>query len=121
MNYLNAKNYVSEVRKRGESMKADKLATQTELKIAVPFASIIFSLLGVAMGSSFERKSVGPGMGIGMSMLVIFFYYVVMLVGIALSKIGLSAIVAAWFPNFLFLIVSSFILLKRENPILFSK
>ncbi|MBT02358.1 hypothetical protein CL643_04595 [bacterium] len=121
MNYSNAKKYVSEVRKRGESMKADKLATQTELKIAVPFASIIFSLLGVAMGSSFERKSVGPGMGIGMSMLVIFFYYVVMLIGIALSKIGLSAIVAAWFPNLLFLVVSLFMLLKRENPILFSK
>lgn|GEM_PF-2648601 len=121
MNYLNAKKYVSEVRKRGEVMKADKLATQTELKIAVPFAAIIFSLLGVAMGSSFERKSVGPGMGIGMSMLVIFFYYVVMLVGIALSKIGLSAIIAAWFPNFLFLAVSLVMLLKRENPILFSK
>ncbi|MBG98456.1 hypothetical protein CL659_05015 [bacterium] len=121
MNYSNAKKYVSEVRKRGESIKADKLATQTELKIAVPFASIIFSLLGVAMGSSFERKSVGPGMGIGMSMLVIFFYYVVMLIGIALSKIGLSAVVAAWFPNLLFLVVSLFMLLKRENPILFSK
>tara|TARA_Y100000588_G_scaffold395175_1_gene520805 strand:+ start:1431 stop:2555 length:1125 start_codon:yes stop_codon:yes gene_type:complete len=121
MNYSNAKKYVSEVRKRGELIKADKLATQTELKIAVPFASIIFSLLGVAMGSSFERKSVGPGMGIGMSMLVIFFYYVVMLIGIALSKIGLSAVVAAWFPNLLFLVVSLFMLLKRENPILFSK
>ncbi len=119
MTYLNAKKYVETVRSRGDLLKADKLATQTELKIAVPFASMIFALLGIAMGSSFERKPVGPGMGIGISMLVIFFYYVVMLIGIALSKIGLSAVVSAWFPNFLFLLISLIMLIKRENPILF--
>jgi len=121
MTYLNAKKYVETIRARGDSLKADKLATQTELKIAVPFASIIFALLGIAMGSSFERKPVGAGMGIGISMLIIFFYYIVMLIGIALSKMGLSAVISAWFPNVLFLIISVIMLVKRENPTLFPR
>ena len=119
MTYSNAKKYVETIRARGDSLKADKLATQTELKIAVPFASIIFALLGIAMGSSFERKPVGAGMGIGISMLIIFFYYLVMLIGIALGKMGLPAVISAWFPNALFLIISIIMLMKRENPTLF--
>lgn len=67
-------------------------------RLAVPFAAVVFALLGASMGIRPQRAS--PGVGLGVSILVIFAYYVVMFVAMALGQTGqLAPWLAAWAPN----------------------
>lgn len=68
------------------------------MKFSIPFASLIFSILGASVGLRPHRSS--SAMGLGISLVVILVYYVLLSVGMGL---GLSAvvppIVGAWLPN----------------------
>lgn len=67
-------------------------------KFAVPFACLVFALVGAPMGLAPQRGS--GAIGLGLSVLVIFVYYVLMFVSMALGQTGaLSAGTAAWLPN----------------------
>lgn len=69
-------------------------------RYAVPFASLVFALIGAALGLRHHRTSGATGLGI--SILVIFAYY---LIAHYLSVLGengrVAAVVAAWTPNIL--------------------
>ena len=74
------------------------------LRLAVPWASVVLSILGASLGVRSSRA--GPGIGFGVSVLVVFAYYVTMSFGRALAEAGiLQPVLAAWMPNILFLLV----------------
>jgi lipopolysaccharide export system permease protein len=67
-------------------------------KFAVPFACLVFALVGAPMGLSPQRGS--GALGLGLSVLVIFVYYILMFVSMALGQTGaLPPVAAAWLPN----------------------
>jgi lipopolysaccharide export system permease protein len=69
-------------------------------KIAIPFACLIFVLLGAPMGIRPQRSS--SSVGLGISILILFLYYVLLSVGMWFGLMGvLPAIAAAWLPNVL--------------------
>lgn len=71
---------------------------QLNMKMAIPFASLVFALLGAPLGLSPRRAS--SSMGLGLSILVIFFYYIVTFICMAIGEIGIvSPALAAWLPN----------------------
>ncbi|MBR4401809.1 MAG: LptF/LptG family permease [Synergistes sp.] len=83
------------------------------LRIAVPWACLIFALLGAALGSRPQRAS--SGVGFGFSVIIIFVYYVIMSFSKALGESGsLPPILAAWVANFVFLVIS-LLLCARAN------
>ena len=62
------------------------------------FASLVFVLVGAPMGLKPNRSS--SGIGLGVSILVIFIYYILMFVCMAMGQIGaVPAVAAAWLPN----------------------
>ena len=97
--------------KMGEA--AGDLWMVLQLRLAVPWACLIFGLLGAALGSRPQRSS--SGVGLGYSVIIIFVYYVIMSFSRALGESGtLPPVVAAWMANVVFLAMGIF-LCSRAN------
>ena len=78
------------------------------LKLAVPWACVIMAVLGAGFGASRRGRS-GGGVGFGISVVIVFAYYVVMSFCRALGESGnISPVIAGWGPNFIFMVVALF-------------
>jgi lipopolysaccharide export system permease protein len=81
-------------------------------RIAIPFACVLFALLGTPFAVTKGRS--GKGLGLGVGVLIIFFYYASL---IMLERVGRSGAVppalAVWAPNILFFVAGTFFLAKR--------
>jgi lipopolysaccharide export system permease protein len=78
------------------------------LKLAVPWACVIMAVLGASFGASRRGRS-GSGVGFGISVVIVFAYYVVMSLCRALGESGnMPPVLAAWLPNAVFLAVGLF-------------
>ncbi len=84
-------------------------------RIALPFACLLLALVGVPLGVS-RRKS-GKSAAFVVTVLLAFLYYTTM---ISLQQMarrgGLAVEVAAWGPNFLFIILATVLLTRLERP-----
>jgi lipopolysaccharide export system permease protein len=78
------------------------------LRLAIPWACVIMAVLGASFGA-FQRGRSGSGVGFGISLVIVFAYYVIMSLCRALGESGnMSPFLAAWMPNALFLAVAVF-------------
>ena len=70
-------------------------------------------IVGAAAGSRPQRSS--SSVGLGLSIVIVFFYYVILSFCQSLGEASyLPAVVAAWFPNLVFLVLGGF-LVRRAN------
>jgi lipopolysaccharide export system permease protein len=96
-----------EVKLKTEDYKRKILATYF-LKIAAPFASVIFILLAAPLALAPQRSS--STFGIGLSMLLVFFYYMMTTFAVKVAEGGLlPPIISAWIPNLIFLAAGIFL------------
>lgn len=85
---------------------------QLNMKYAIPFASLVFALLGAPLGISPRRAS--SSIGLGLSIIVIFVYYILTFVSMAFGELKLlTPFLAAWLPNVLTGGVGWYILSKK--------
>lgn len=90
-----------------------KLWMYLNLRIAVPWASVVLVMVGAAVGSRPQRSS--SGMGLGLSVVIVFAYYVIMSFCKSLGEASfIPGVLAAWIPNIVFFIVGAY-LTKRAN------
>jgi len=83
---------------QGQGEKLRKLEIDWHQKIAIPFASIIFALLGAALAVSSPRS--GSARGFGLSIAIVFIYYVLLTLSSVLGEGGsLPPLLAAWTQN----------------------
>lgn len=113
------KDFLNEMRYNQEFMSAQEIAefvrtrpqigsdtearyrTDFHYRLAMPWASLVVTLLGIPMGSATGRK--GAFVGIFLSIAMFFSYYVAITFGLALGKNEtLSPWLAGWLPNILF-------------------
>jgi lipopolysaccharide export system permease protein len=100
MNIGEAQAYLRLVEQTGDQRWIRRLEVRIQEKFALPFICVAFGLVGTALGirSRFSSNS----KGFGLSVVIIFSYYLVSFVCLSLGEGGLlSAPVAAWFPKFL--------------------
>jgi lipopolysaccharide export system permease protein len=72
---------------------------QLNMKMALPFASLVFALLGAPLGITRRRAS--SSIGLGLSIIVIFLYYILAFLSMAVGELKLiSPALSAWMPNF---------------------
>ncbi|MDJ0733866.1 MAG: LptF/LptG family permease [Nostocaceae cyanobacterium] len=113
MNIAQALEQLEVERMSGNDAKIRKLQVRIQQKFALPFVCVVFGLVGAAMGSIPQRSGSGRGMSFGISVIVIFTYY---LLGFVTGALGQAAIIspfmAAWLPNFLGLGVGIFLLVR---------
>ncbi|MBQ9433742.1 MAG: LptF/LptG family permease [Synergistaceae bacterium] len=92
-----------------------KLWVIFHLKLAVPWACMIMAILGAGFGASRRGRS-GGGVGFGISVVMVFGYYVVMSLCRALGESGnMPAVVAGWGPNIVFAVVAIFFTLRVDR------
>ena len=103
-------------KKAGNNKEARRMSVRIQEKFTLPAACIVFSLIGSSFGvRSISRSS--KSQGFGLSVLMIFGYYVLSFFSSSLGVKGvLSPILAAWFPVVLSIFISIF-LLRRASKI----
>ena len=97
--------------KRGNN--AGRLRMMFYLRIALPWACVVMALVGAAVGARPQKSS--SGVGLGLSIVIVFCYYVIMSLCKSLGEADLvPGIAAAWIPNAVFLVVGV-VLVRRAN------
>lgn len=93
MSAAELRQHIAILASQGQDVRA--LAVQWHQKFALPLASFVFALVGAPLGIQPHRSA--SSIGFGLSIIVIFAYYVVMSLGTALGQGGyLPPAVAAW-------------------------
>lgn len=109
MRYAELGRYIESLRRSGNDVK--KLVTEHSLKIALPVTCIVIALFGAPLAVTSPRQGTAMGVAVALGTTVVF----LMMAQIA-RAVGdggvIHPVVAAWFPNALFL-TAGLILLKR--------
>ncbi|WP_026097562.1 LptF/LptG family permease [Baaleninema simplex] len=114
MNVTQAFDRLEILKASGREDKIRKLEIRIQQKFAIPFACVAFGLVGAALGTKPQRTSASRGFGI--SVLVIFTYYLLMSVGDALGLSGLiRPWIAGWLPTLVGLGVGMGLLMRASK------
>lgn len=112
MNMIELQKYIKLKKKMGED--TIDLQIQYYLKGAIPFSCLVFVLLGAPLGLSPQRSS--SSIGLGLSVLIVFFYYFLTFITMAVGELRLiSPIASAWFPNLITGGIGAYILNKSAQ------
>ncbi|GAB1352958.1 MAG TPA: LptF/LptG family permease [Candidatus Rifleibacterium sp.] len=112
MSYSELKGRI-EAYERTQFMDTTEMRVGLAMKTSLPFASFFFAIIGASFGLTNNRS--GAFIGFGVSILIIFIYYVMMSLFTALGKSGfLPPLLAAWAQNIIFAFVG-FYIVKRIN------
>ncbi|MGA1623266.1 MAG: LptF/LptG family permease [Synechocystis sp.] len=98
MTIAEARQYMDILRLIGDQKKLTFFEVRTAQKLAFPFVCIVFCLVGSAIGSRPQRLS--RATGFGLSVAIVFSYYVLTFFAGSLGIAGLlTPLLAAWIPN----------------------
>jgi LPS export ABC transporter permease LptF/LPS export ABC transporter permease LptG len=103
----------------GRASRSDPVAARWYLiefhrRFALPTACLVLALVGIPLGLS-SKKS-GKSGGFVLTILLVFAYYVVSLVGVSLARQGrVAPWFGAWLADFAFLALGLFLLLRAEK------
>lgn len=92
--------YIAQSEHKGLN-KAWSYTVEYYSRIAIPFSCLVFGLFGIPLGLQPHRTS--KSIGLGLSIIFIFIYYVLMTISRSLGENGiLMPFIAAWLPNVIF-------------------
>ncbi|AFY72847.1 putative permease [Synechococcus sp. PCC 7502] len=113
MNISELANHIELVRASGNYKEVKKLEVSLQQKYALPFICVVFAMVGSPLGMRPQRTSAARGFGL--SILIIFGYYLLLFICGALGQVEiLSAIAAAWLPNLIGLGAGLFLLSRVQ-------
>ncbi|BBB91881.1 MAG TPA: LptF/LptG family permease [Methylomusa anaerophila] len=82
----------------GNSQEKRRYEVELHQRLSIPAACLVFALIGSPLGVTSQRVSSSNGLGI--SVLVIFLYYIIMTGSTVAAQNGaISPVLAAWLPN----------------------
>jgi lipopolysaccharide export system permease protein len=115
MSYGELRGYIGNLREQGASLKTlRELEVDLYNKLAIPFTSTVFALIGAPLG--LRRLRGGAAVGLGVSILIIFCYYVLWHSLSVLGENGqLSPALASWLANIVGLGVGGALVLRSAN------
>lgn len=112
MSFTELRVYIEREKARGQNTR--NLEVLLWHKTAIPFAALVFALVGVALGITSPRS--GKALGIGLSILIVFGYYVFFSIMSTLAEGGvLSPFLGTWATNILGALGGSMLLWKRNR------
>ncbi|MBD2186962.1 LptF/LptG family permease [Pseudanabaena mucicola] len=98
MNIADIRRNIELLKQSGNTKEIRKLEVRLEQKYALPFICVVFAIVGASLGMRPQRT--GAAIGFGLSVLIIFGYYLLLFICGALGQVEfLSPIAAAWMPN----------------------
>ncbi len=99
-----------------QKMKEEKIPptifiTEYQLRPALAMACFVFALIGTGLGIKIKRG--GKSIGFGLSLIVIFLYYLFLIVGTTLAeKSILPPVIAVQLPNLIFGFIGTFLIFQ---------
>ena len=113
MNMFQLNDYIMEERMKGSKNLVFHIIEQQK-RFAYPFATLILTIVAVAMASRKVRGGIGLHLGLGL--LISFAYILFMQVSTTFATNGdLSPIIAVWIPNLLFASLGLYLLKKAPK------
>jgi lipopolysaccharide export system permease protein len=114
MSIIEASRYVRDVvSQSGDEREIRTWYIRIQQKYALPFVSVVFGLVGASLGVRPQRS--GKATSFGISVVIIFGYYLAAFIANALGEVGIfSPFMAAWLPTLIGL-VAGIILLVRAS------
>jgi lipopolysaccharide export system permease protein len=113
MNMFQLNDYIKEERMKGSKNLVFHIIEQQK-RFAYPFATLILTIVAVAMASRKVRG--GLGLHLGLGLLISFAYILFMQVSTTFATNGdLSPIIAVWIPNLLFASLGLYLLKKAPK------
>lgn len=95
----------------GDDKKLRTFQVRIQQKLAFPFICVVFGVIGSSLGSTPQNMS--RATGFGLSVVIIFAYY---LLGFLIGSLGLmgliSPVLAGWLPNILGLVMGGYLLYR---------
>ncbi len=108
MNYSQLRKFIEEEKLKGTG-NIQYYQVQKHKRIASPFATIVLSLIGVALSSRKIRGGIGIYLGLGIT--ISFAYILFMQISSTFGNMGtLPPIIAVWLPNVVFFIISLYLI-----------
>ncbi len=100
MNIAETREYMNILSQTGDEKAVRKLAVAVQRKLAIPFACVVFGLVGSAVGVRPQRT--GKATSFGVSVVIIFGYYLLSFITSAMGEAGVvTPFIAGWLPLFL--------------------
>ncbi len=117
LNEIGSLELYRDVRKaRAEKKRAIKLESELHKRVSIPFACLLFGLIGAPLG--IRRTRSGKSAGISIALLVFLLYYMLLAAGTNLSDNGkLPPAVAYWMPNAVMTAGAVLLVLKKGREI----
>ena len=114
MNIVQAREYLQLMEMSGNEKKIVKTKVRIQQKYALPFVCVVFGILGTALGTHSRRTD--RGTSFGMSVLIIFAYYLLSFITGAMGqKSVITPFLAAWLPTVLGLGVAGLLLVRTSR------
>ncbi|MBD1937980.1 LptF/LptG family permease [Microcoleus sp. FACHB-68] len=111
MNIAQSQEYLKLLQQSGKEKKIRKLIIRIQQKYSLPFACVAFALVGAALGTKPQRTSKATGFGV--SVLLVFAYYLLMSIGDALGLSGvISPVIAGWLPTLCGFVMGAVLLVR---------
>ena len=99
---------------RSQGKDISKLEVEWHLKWAIPVASTVFALVGAPLGLQSHRSA--SSVGFGLSIIVIFIYYLIMTAGSAIAQGGyLHPALGAWLQNIIMAVVGILLMYRTTR------
>ncbi|MGF1513480.1 MAG: LptF/LptG family permease [Elainellaceae cyanobacterium] len=114
MNLQESWEQVKLLRQKGSQVRIRRLLIRIHEKYALPFACLVFGVVGAALGSRLSRT--GRGVSFAISILIIFGYYLIYSICSAMTYADVfPPIVGAWLPNLLGFAVAGFLMIRAAK------
>ncbi|MCD4735142.1 MAG: LptF/LptG family permease [Bacteroidales bacterium] len=108
LNYRELREYIEKEKIKGSEM-VKVYEVEKHKRIADPFSTLIFTLIGVSLSSKKMRGGIGMQLGFGIGLTFAFILFMKVSTVFA-TRGSLSPMIAAWIPNFIFGLVSVYLL-----------
>ncbi len=106
MSFLELYRYIEKLKSGGYSPK--RFVVDLHAKVSLPFSVLIMSIFGIPFSLRGHRSG-GIILGIGLSILVGFLYWIMLSIGISLGRTGIfPPLFAAWLGNLLFGVIGTY-------------
>ncbi len=114
MNIAQIKEYREVIRVTGDTKKIRRLNLRIQQKLAFPFVCLVFGLVGAVLGIQPQRT--GKATSFGISVVIIFTYYLLVFITEALGLSGvITPLMAGWLPDCFGLGAGGFLLYKAAR------
>ena len=104
LNFFELNDFINEERASGSPLLNDHLLEKNR-RFSIPFSVVILTLLAVSVSSFKRRGGIGINLAFGISLAFIFIFFDKFF-SVLVVKTDLNAMLGAWAPNFVFLLIT---------------